>query len=73
MKVKVKVVPTSGDSREVEVEATMTSLRDVLREAGISADATHFQYAVDGRPQDNLDAAISDGSSLVITEKARGS
>lgn len=73
MKVKVTIVPTSGDSREVEVEATKTSLKDVLQEAGISANTTHFQFAVNGRPQDNLDTAISDGSSLVVTEKARGS
>lgn len=71
MKVKVKVVPASGSTVENEV---------TIKDGGTIADAltaavrtaAGFKLSVGGSPADT-DTVLTDGASVELTERARGS
>lgn len=69
-KITVTVVPASGKSREVEVEATATTVGEALKAAGVNAN--NAQISVNGNPA-TMDTALKQGAKVTLTEKARGS
>ena len=72
MKVILTTKPVSGDSNstDVEVPATGTSVAEVLKSSGKSADK--MSIAVNGKPA-QLDTHVPAGATVTLTEKTRGS
>lgn len=71
MKIKVQTVPVSGETSttEVEVEATV-SVEDVLKAAGV--DASKMKITVAGKMASS-DDRVSEGDTVTVTEKPKGS
>jgi sulfur carrier protein ThiS len=69
-KITVSIKPASGRSRKVELDATGSTLAEVMAAAGI-ADSS-MKATVNGNAADLTDH-VPDGAKVVFTEKAAGS
>lgn len=71
-KVKVEVVPTSGQAteKEVTVEGTGVSVAEFLKAADLNA--TFMNITVNGEPA-TMNTHVGKGAQVKLTEKARGS
>ena len=69
-KIKIRVVPVSGDESSLEIEATHSAVGGALTAA--NADYKKMNLSVNGSPA-TLDTPIKDGDAITLTEKASGS